>query len=133
MATGGTVHVARGFWAVILTCPAQARCWALVWPHSKHVVMDEVCALNRWYSTSPACNSLDHRAGVCYLPCSLCMTNFIMPLVCAYSWFPPLYFKRALHLINQGSHYSGAKIDVLHSIINYCAGLETQWLNVAGS
>ena len=34
--------VVGGFWAVILTCPAQARRWASVWPHSKHVVVDEV-------------------------------------------------------------------------------------------
>ena len=27
--------------------------------------------LNRRYGVGPACDSLDHRAGVCYLPCSL--------------------------------------------------------------
>ena len=36
--------VVGGFWAVILTRPAQARRWASVWPRSKHVVADEVCA-----------------------------------------------------------------------------------------
>ena len=34
--------VSGGFWAVILTRPAQAKCWALVWPCSKHVVADKV-------------------------------------------------------------------------------------------
>ena len=33
--------IAGGFWAVILTHPAQARHWALVWPHFKHVVVDK--------------------------------------------------------------------------------------------
>ena len=58
-------HVARGFWAVILTRPAWARGWALVWPHSKRVVVDEVCALNRRYGMGPEYDSLDHRAGAC--------------------------------------------------------------------
>ena len=34
--------VAGGFWAVILTRPAWARCWALVWSCLKHVVVDKV-------------------------------------------------------------------------------------------
>ena len=41
-------HVAGGFWAVILTRPAWARRWTLVWPCLKHVVAEEVCELNRW-------------------------------------------------------------------------------------
>ena len=81
----------------------------------------------------PACDSLDHRAGACYLPCSLRTMNFVMPLACAHSWFPPPHFERALHLVNQGFHHSGAKMDVLCSLIDYHAGPETQWLNVAGS
>ena len=59
------MHVAGGFWAVILTHPAWARRWALVWPRSKRVVADKVCALNRQYGVGPACDSLDHRAGAC--------------------------------------------------------------------
>ena len=35
---------------------------------SKQVVADEVCTLNRWYGAGPATDSLDHRAGTCYLP-----------------------------------------------------------------
>ena len=42
-----------------------ARRWALVWPHSKRAVADEVCALNRRYCMGPACDSLNHRARVC--------------------------------------------------------------------
>ena len=61
------------------------------------------------------------------------MMNFIVLLACTYSRFPPLHFEHALHLVNQGLHHSGAKTDVLFSLINYCAGPETQWLNVAGS
>ena len=61
----GCPLIAGGFWAVILTRPVQVRCWALVWPHSKRVVADEVCALNRQYSAGPATNSLDYRAGAC--------------------------------------------------------------------
>ena len=57
-------YVSGGFWAVILTHPAQARGWASVWPRSKHVVADKVCALNRWYGAGPAYDSLDHRAGM---------------------------------------------------------------------
>ena len=38
---------------------------------SKQLVADEVCALNRWYGMGPVCDSLDHRARACYLPCSL--------------------------------------------------------------
>ena len=59
------MYVAGGFWAVILTHPVWARRWALVWPHSKHVVVDEVCALNRQYGAGPACDSLHHRARAC--------------------------------------------------------------------
>ena len=81
----------------------------------------------------PACDSLDHRARAFYLPCGLCTMNFVMPLVCAHSWFPPLHSERALHLVNQGFHCSQAKIDVLQSLINYCAGPKTQWLNIASS
>ena len=58
-------YVAGGFWTVILTRSAWARSWASVWPRSKRVVADEVCALNKWYGASPACDSLDHRAGAC--------------------------------------------------------------------
>ena len=81
----------------------------------------------------PACDSLDHRAGVCYLPCSLRTMNFVMPLACTNSRFPPPHFECALHLVNQGLHCSGAKTDVLHSLIDYCAGPKTQRLSVAGS
>ena len=81
----------------------------------------------------PACDSLDHRAGACYLPCSLCKMNFIIPLACAHSRFPPPHFEHALHLVNQGFHRSGAKTDVLHSLIDSCAGPETQRLNIVGS
>ena len=41
---------------------------------------------------SPACDSLDHRAGVCYLPCSLRRMNFVMPLACASLSVPPSAF-----------------------------------------
>ena len=89
--------------------------------------------LNRRYGAGPACDSLDHRAGACYLPRSLRTMNFVMPLAWAHSQFPPLHFEYALHLVNQGFHHSGAKTDVLHSLIDSRAGLETQRLNVAGS
>ena len=46
---------------------------------------------------------------------------------------PPSIFERALHLVNQRFHNSGAKTDVLRSLIDYHASPETQWLNVAGS
>ena len=59
--------------------------------------------------------------------------NFIMLLVWAHSRFPPPHFEHALHLVNQGLHRSGAKMDVLSLLINCCAGPETQWLNIAGS
>ena len=59
--------------------------------------------------------------------------NFVMPSVCTYSCFPPPYFERTLHLVNQGLHRSEAKKDVLHSLINSSAGLKTQWLGIAGS
>ena len=52
---------------------------------------------------------------------------------CAHSWFPPLHFERALHLVNKGFHHSGAKMDVLHILIDSRAGLETQRLEVVGS
>ena len=78
----GPLHIAGGFWAVILTRPAWARCWASVWSCSKHVVVDKVCALNRWYGMGPAYDSLDHRVRVCYLPRSLHTMNFVMPLAC---------------------------------------------------
>ena len=99
----------------------------------KHVVADEVYALNRRYGVGPACDSLDHRAGACYLPRSLCTMNFVMPLVCAHSRFHPPHFECALHSVSQGFHHSGAKTDVFHSLIDYCAGPETQQLNIAGS
>ena len=50
-----------------------------------------------------------------------------------HSWFPPPHFERALHSVNQVFHHSGAKMDVLHSLIDYRASPETQRLNVAGS
>ena len=61
------------------------------------------------------------------------MINLSMPLVYTHSRFPLAHFERALHLVNQGLHYSEAKMDVVHSLINSCEGLKTQWLNVAGS
>ena len=97
------------------------------------MVADEVCALNRRYGTGPACDSLDHKARACYLSHSLCTMNFVIPLACAHSWFPPPHFECALHLVNQGFHHSGAKTDVLRSLIDSRAALETQRLNVAGS
>ena len=57
--------VAGGLWAIILTRLVLARCWALVWPHSKHVVVDKIYALNRQCSAGPACDCLDHRARAC--------------------------------------------------------------------
>ena len=60
----------RRVWAVILTRPAWARRWALVWSRSKRVVADEVC-LNRRYDVGPACDSLNHRTRACYLPYGL--------------------------------------------------------------
>ena len=81
----------------------------------------------------PATDSLDHRARACYLPCGLHMMNFIVPLACTHSRFPPPYFERALNFVNHSLHHSGAKIDVLHSLINFCAGPETQQLNTVGS
>ena len=81
----------------------------------------------------PACDSLDHRAGVCYLLYSLCTMNFVMLLACAHSRFPPLHFECALCLVNQGFHYSGEKTVILCLLIDYCAGPETQWLNITGS
>ena len=65
------VLIAGGFWAVILTFPVQVRCWALVWSRLRQVVVDEVCALNRWYGMGPVCVSLEHRSRACYLPCGL--------------------------------------------------------------
>ena len=70
----------------------------MTWSRSKHVVVDEVCALNRWYGMSPACDSLDHRAEACYLPCSLHTMNFIMPLVCASLLDPPSAFWTCIKL-----------------------------------
>ena len=59
--------------------------------------------------------------------------NFVMLSACAHSWFPPLRFECALHLVNQGFHRSGVKIDVRHSLIDFCVGPETQQLNIMGS
>ena len=98
--------VAGGFWAVILNRPVRARCWALVWSSFKACGCERGLHLNRWYGEGPACDSLDHRVGVCYLPCSLCTINFVMPLVYTHSQFPPPHFERALHLVNQGFHHS---------------------------
>ena len=42
-------------------------------------------------------------------------------------------FERTLHLVNQGLHHSEAKTDVFRSLINSCAGLKTQQLNVVGN
>ena len=84
-----------------------------------------LCALNRQYNVGPACDSLNQRARACYLLCNLCKMNFVMPLAYAYSQFPPPHIERALHLVNQGSHHSGAKNDVLYSLIDFRAGPET--------
>ena len=89
--------------------------------------------LNRRYGMGPACDSLDYRARAFYLPYSLHTMNFIMLLACAHSWFPPPHFERILHLVNQGFHHSGARIDVLCSLINSCAGPKTQRLKIVGS
>ena len=89
--------------------------------------------LTRRYGVGPACDSLDHRAGACYLLHSLHTMNFVMPLACAHFRFPPPHFEHALHLVNQGFHHSRAKMNVFYSLIDYCAALETQWLNIAGS
>ena len=40
----------------------------------------------------PACDSLDHRAGACYLPCSLRTMNFVMPSAFASLLVPPSAF-----------------------------------------
>ena len=53
--------------------------------------------------------------------------------VCTHSQFSPPHFERALHLVNQGFHCSGAKTDLLCSLIDFHAGPEAQRLNIAGS
>ena len=68
--TKTVLYVAGGFWAVILTHPAQARCWAWCGLVEAGGCGWGLC-LNRRYGIGPACDSLDHRARVCYLPRSL--------------------------------------------------------------
>ena len=59
--------------------------------------------------------------------------NYVILSACTHSQFPPPHFERALHLVNPGLHHSRAKMDVLCLLINSCAGLETQQINVVGS
>ena len=101
-------HVAGGFWAVILTPSCAGEALARRDPVRSRVA-DEVCALNRWYGAGPACDSLDHRAGACYLPRSLHTMNFVMPLAFTSLSVPPSAFERALHSFNQVFHRFGAK------------------------
>ena len=54
--------------------------------------------LNRQYGASPACDSLDHRAGASWLPSSLCTINFIMPSAWASLSVPPSAFCRCITL-----------------------------------
>ena len=89
--------------------------------------------LNRQNGMGPATDSLDHRAGACYLPCGLLYNKICCAVGVLHSRFPPPHFERALHLFNQGLHHSKAKIDVFYSLINSCAGPETQRLNVVDS
>ena len=53
----------------VLGCHPHSSCagkaLGMTWSRLKHVVADEVCALNRQYGVGPACDSLDHRAGAC--------------------------------------------------------------------
>ena len=70
--------------------------------------------------------------------CAIChmafgTMNFVVPSAYTHSQCPPPHFEHALHLVNQGLHHFEAKMDVLHSLINSCAGPKTQCLNIAGS
>ena len=61
--------VAGGFWAVILYRPVQERRWASDAVLPKADGRGRGMCLNRQNSMVPETDSLDHRAGACYLPC----------------------------------------------------------------
>ena len=107
--------VAGWFWAVILTHPVH-RQGALGFG----VVLFKAGGCRQGLCPKQtgmawAQNVTAQTTGPEYAIChaAFCTMNFVMPSACTYSWFPPLYFDCALHLINQGLHHSGVKTDVL--------------------
>ena len=71
------------------------------WSRSKQGCGWGLC-LNRRYGAGPACDSLDHRAGACYLPRSLRTMNFVIPLAFTSLSVPPSAFWTCIALSQSG-------------------------------
>ena len=90
--------------------------------------------LNRQNGVGPATDSLDHRAGAYYLPHSLLYNELCHAVGVLSLSVPPSTLLNILCTeVNQGPHHSEAKMDVLRLLINSCAGLKTQQLNIVCS
>ena len=92
-----------------------------------------VC-LNKQNSVGPATDSLDHKARACYLPHGL-LYNELLHTISMYSLLVPLstllnvlctWSIKAYIILKQN-------MDVLCLLINSCASLKPQWINVLGS
>ena len=98
----------------------------MMWSCPKQVVADEVWCLNKHNGMGSATDSLDYRARVCYLPCSLLYNEYYHAYWHELTFGSPLrIIEYALQLVNQGLYHSQAKTDKVCSLINSCAGPET--------